>query len=121
MTRRHHFIPARIGAAATVLAALALGGAGPAPSGREIVEQGSAGGAPACASCHGAGLGGSKTVPAIAHRPEAFILARLEHYAGPSGKNPTMRFVARALSPSERQAVAAYIANLPAAARRPGA
>jgi cytochrome c553 len=41
------------------------------------------------------------------------ILARLAHYAGPTGHNAMMRQVATALSPAERQKVASYLAALP--------
>jgi cytochrome c553 len=55
-------------------------------------------------------------VPALAGLPAVTVLARLAHYAGPSGHNPTMRSVATALDQSERTAVANYIASLPKAA-----
>lgn len=99
------------------LVAIALPAASPPPDGRLILQRGSAGGAPACTSCHGSALQGSAATgaPALAGRPAAFIIARLDHYAGPAGHNATMRQVATALSPSERKAVAATIARLPAA------
>jgi cytochrome c553 len=96
--------------------ALALIAAASAPQGHLIVQQGSAGGAPACVGCHGPllqGMPGMKA-PAIAGRPAAFIRQRLDHYDGPTGHNPLMRQVAHALKPDERQAVADYIATLPA-------
>lgn len=82
-------------------------------SGRQIVEQGSVGGAPACASCHGPLLQGNQAIkaPALAGRPADYIIARLDHYASPQGHNAAMKQVATALSPSERAVVAHYIAT----------
>ena len=87
----------------------------PEAPGRRIVEQGSGSGAPACMSCHGASLQGTPSlgVPPLAGLPAAFVLARLAHYAGPDGHNAEMRAVASALSASDRQAVADYVASLP--------
>jgi len=87
----------------------------PQPDGHGIVEQGSAGGAPACVSCHGPQLQGNDAIhaPAIAGKPAPFIVARLDHYASPAGHNPLMKQVASALSEAERQAVASYISHLP--------
>ncbi len=87
----------------------------PLPDGRLIVEQGSAGGAPACVSCHGPQLRGNDAIhaPSIAGKPSAFIVQRLDHYASPAGHNPMMNQVASSLSEAERQAVAHYIERLP--------
>ncbi len=101
---------------------LPLLAASPSPNGRSIVEHGNAHGAPPCSSCHGSGLDGNPAIhaPALAGRPAATIVARLEHYASPQGHNALMRQVATALSSSERQAVATYIAGLsPASANTP--
>jgi cytochrome c553 len=97
---------------------LILAAAAPWSQGMDIVEHGNAVGAPACMSCHGAMLEGNPAlkVPALAGLPAVTVLARLAHYAGPSGHNPTMRSVATALDQSERTAVANYIASLPKAA-----
>jgi cytochrome c553 len=96
------------------LAFLSLVAASPSPDGRSIVEQGNASGAPPCSSCHGPTLDGNPAIhaPAIAGLSAATILARLEHYASPQGHNASMKQVASALSPSERKAVATYIARL---------
>jgi cytochrome c553 len=97
---------------------LILAAAAPLSRGMDIVENGNTKGAPACVSCHGAKLEGNPAlkVPALAGLPAATVLARLAHYAGPNGHNPTMRGVATALDKSERTAVANYIASLPKAA-----
>jgi cytochrome c553 len=97
----------------TAIAAIGLIAATPPkPNGAQIVHEGNGAGAPACMSCHGPTLGGGGA-PALAGKPAAYIVARLEHYASPEGHNPTMRQVATALTPQERIAVASYIASLP--------
>ncbi len=100
------------------LAGVILMAAAPSPQGMDIVEHGSANGAPSCMSCHGAKLEGNPALkaPVLAGLPAATVLARLAHYAGPDGHNAAMRGVATALDQSERTAVANYIASLPTAA-----
>lgn len=89
---------------------------GPAPDGSSIAHGGNGHGAPACTTCHGGQFAGNPAIkaPALAGLPQAMILARLAHYAGPSGHNALMRQVATSLTSTERQAVAAYLASLPA-------
>jgi cytochrome c553 len=86
-------------------------------NGQEIARQGNSDGAPACTTCHGGQFQGDAALkaPALAGLPSAFILSRLAHYAGPDGHNASMRQVATALSPGEREAVAAYLSSLPTA------
>lgn len=86
-----------------------------APSGSVIAHDGNGHGAPACTVCHGENFQGNPAIraPDIAGLSSATILARLAHYAGPKGHNAMMRQVATSLSPSERQAVAMYLASLP--------
>ena len=86
----------------------------PAALGARIAAQGSPSGAPACAACHGVQLHGTPALkaPGIAGLSSAFILSRLDHYAGPQGHNPSMKQVATSLTPAERKAVAAYLAGL---------
>ncbi|WP_442852478.1 c-type cytochrome [Sphingomonas sp. PAMC 26605] len=93
---------------------LGLVAAAPSPDGKQIVERGSATGAPPCSSCHGNNLQGNTAIkaPAIAGLPASKILERLAHYASPKGHNAAMRAVATALSPSEQIAVAKYISRL---------
>jgi cytochrome c553 len=104
---------------ASATALLAAGAASTASIGQSIAEHGSAGGAPSCSTCHGLHYEGNPaiTAPALAGRPKAFIVSRLNHYASPEGRNPTMRAVATALSPSEREAVATYLSSLPSASK----
>jgi cytochrome c553 len=83
-------------------------------TGAEIAHHGNGAGAPACTTCHGESLQGEQSLkaPALAGLPPAFILSRLAHYAGPDGHNPSMRQVATALRPEEREAVANYLSSL---------
>jgi cytochrome c553 len=85
------------------------------PDGRVIAHDGNGHGATACIACHGQNLQGNPALgaPALAGLPTATVLARLAHYASPDGHNAMMRQVATALSPAERQVVAAYLASLP--------
>lgn len=96
---------------------LALVAMASAPDGRSIAHNGDGHGAPACVICHGENFQGSPGIraPALAGLSQATILARLAHYAGPSGHNAMMRQVATALSQPERQAVAMYLSSLPPA------
>lgn len=82
--------------------------------GAHIVTSGSAGGAMACVSCHGANLMGNPAIkaPQLAGKPASYILARLAHYASPEGHNALMKAVATALTPPEKQAVAVYLEHL---------
>jgi cytochrome c553 len=102
--------------AASIIPLLVDLAAGSNSAGRTIVQQGSTSGAPACVACHGARLQGNAVIgaPALAGKPAAFVIARLEHYASPAGHNAMMKQVATSLSPSDREAVAAYIAGLKA-------
>ena len=95
------------------LVALLVAAAG--PDGSVIAHNGNGHGALACTTCHGQNFQGTPTIhaPALAGLSAATILARLAHYAGPTGHNAMMRQVATALSPAERRAVAHYLASLP--------
>lgn len=100
---------------AAVLALTAAGSALAASRGETIATQGTTGGVPPCASCHGVDYQGNPAIkaPALAGLSQSYILARLAHYASPAGKNPSMKSVAAALAPADRAAVAAYLASLP--------
>jgi cytochrome c553 len=84
------------------------------PSGQMIAEHGNGHGAPPCTTCHGEHFEGNPSLkaPRIAGLSANEILARLRHYAGPTGHNPQMRQVATSLSPDERKAVATYLSSL---------
>ena len=85
--------------------------------GAKIVSRGTPAGVPACAACHGDTLRGNPATgaPAISGLPADYIMSRLEHYAGPTGHNATMKQVATKLTAGETRAVARYIAGLPPA------
>ncbi|MBU6448622.1 MAG: c-type cytochrome [Rhodospirillales bacterium] len=93
--------------------ALVLLGAA-APAGKQIVLHGNSNGAMPCAACHGInGLGNAAIgAPVLAGKPAAGIVSALGHLASGQGSGP-MPGIARALSPQERQGVAAYFAGLP--------
>jgi|SRR5579859_700708 len=95
-------------------AALALIATGAAPNGDAIAHNGNGRGALACTTCHGASFEGNADIraPALAGLPQTTILARLAHYAGPTGHNAMMRQIATSLSPAERLAVAGYLSSL---------
>lgn len=85
------------------------------PSGAQIVLHGNDNGALPCAACHGAdGAGNAATgAPALAGLPAVAIETALDNMAKGTGGTGLMPSIARALSPAERQAVAAYFAALP--------
>lgn len=85
--------------------------------GRTTFTRGGAGGAPACASCHGADAHGRDTVPRVASQPGSYTLAQLRMYkAAPAFRNPlamVMKGVAVKLSEEDMASAAAYLATLP--------
>jgi cytochrome c553 len=97
-----------------LLPSLVLMAMGPSPDGRTIAHDGNGHGAPACTACHGETFQGTPAIkaPALAGLPGDTILARLAHYAGPTGHNAMMRQVALSLTPAERHAVAGYLSAL---------
>lgn len=85
--------------------------------GRQVFEHGSAGGAPACASCHGPQGHGQQPFPRIASQPASYTLEQLKVYHdAPKFNHPlatAMKQVAVKLSDKEMRAVSAYLATLP--------
>jgi cytochrome c553 len=85
--------------------------------GRRIYTQGGAGGAQACAACHGADGHGQGAFPRVASQPAIYSLEQLRVYrAAPSFNNPlamVMKGVAVKLKEDEMKSVAAYIATMP--------
>jgi cytochrome c553 len=85
--------------------------------GKAVFTHGGSGGAPACASCHGAMGHGQANFPRIASQPAQYLLEQLHVYHDvPHFNNPlamTMKEVALKLSTGEMEAVSAYIATLP--------
>jgi cytochrome c553 len=97
--------------------AQAPGDIGLQAKGQLVFSAGSAGGAPACASCHGNQGQGIAPFPRIASQPATYTLAQLHVYRdAPGFNNPLatqMKQVAIKLSEDEMQAVSAYLASLP--------
>ncbi len=85
-----------------------------AADGKDIALHGNAGGALPCAACHGVRGAGNGAIgaPALAGLPAGVIEAALGRFAQGQGGNALMQSIAQALSPDERQAVAAYYAGL---------
>ncbi|HET7649511.1 MAG TPA: c-type cytochrome [Gammaproteobacteria bacterium] len=73
-------------------------------------------GVPACVSCHAPDLGGvAPSIPALAGQPVQYLtgaLQRLQSTADASLAAQTMHNIARALTPDDIKAVAAYIGSL---------
>lgn len=70
---------------------------------------------PACASCHGAALQGMGDVPPLAGRSPSFLYRQLWDFVSGARQGPqaaAMIAIAKALSPDERLALAAYAASL---------
>lgn len=86
-----------------------------APDGQQIVLHGNGNGALPCAACHGeSGQGKPSTgAPALAGKQAADIVSALNVMAAGQGGTGLMQSIAGALTPDERQAVAAYFASLP--------
>lgn len=86
-----------------------------------VVLQGSAGGAPACASCHGANGegGGAGAFPRLAGQPAQYLAKQLEDYRSGRRRNAVMEPIARGLQPDEAQAAASWYAAGTAASSWP--
>jgi len=101
--------------AAVIGAALALA----QPAAAQVVPSGKAerrapATAPLCVQCHGARGEGipSAHFPRIAGQPEQYLAKQLEDYANGSRRDAVMEPIARALSHKDREALAAYYAQL---------
>jgi len=85
--------------------------------GRLIFSKGSAAGAPACLTCHGAQGQGQAVFPRIASQPVKYTLAQLVVYRDAAKfNNPLaseMKAVAVKINQDEMRAVAAYLATQP--------
>ena len=81
-------------------------------------------GLPACAACHGFdGLGIGQGIPPLAGQPRQYLAQQLESWRrGQRRSDPddVMLEIARALTPEEIRALAAYASQLPGGAARPG-
>jgi cytochrome c553 len=85
-----------------------------AADGGQIAANGNGREAPACSACHGAQGEGQPDVanPRLAGLDSEYLIAQLNAFAEGRRDNETMSPIAKALTPDERQAVAAYYAGL---------
>jgi cytochrome c553 len=67
-----------------------------------------------CVACHGAGLRGRDQFPRLAGQGYDYILKQLNAFAAGTRSEPsgTMKSLAAAMSPEDREAVATYLASL---------
>lgn len=85
------------------------------PDAAKIAKFGNGKGAPPCMSCHGADGGGNAAAgyPRLAGLNKTYLLKQLDNFASGSRENPVMQPNARALTPAERVALAAYYSAMP--------
>lgn len=95
-------------------AALALAAAATVLTGQQVFEHGAPGGVIPCAACHGLdGHGRPGTgAPRLAGLTAKGVLANLGVLASGGSSDVVMQHVAASLTPTERDAVAAYVATL---------
>jgi cytochrome c553 len=89
-------------------------------AGMQIANNGTAQGAAACASCHGAKGEGNAAAnfPRIAGQSQSYLARQLVSFANGSRNNPAMAAIAKNLTQQQIDAVSAYYAGLaPPAAR----
>jgi cytochrome c553 len=82
------------------------------PTGAQIVAQGTAKGAVACARCHGfdGAADGSGAFPKLAGQSQEYLAEQLRLYASGERKNALMEPIAKGLSENELKVVAQYYA-----------
>jgi cytochrome c553 len=99
-----------------------LAPAQPQAAGSAIAAKGTASGAAACVSCHGAKGEGNAAAgfPRLAGLAPAYLAGQLDNFAADKRQNPIMGPIAKQLSPAERKAVASYYGSLAAAAPAEG-
>jgi len=85
--------------------------------GKQLVQQGNAQGALACATCHGVDGAGNAAAgfPRLAGLDAGYIARQLQDFHVGTRVQPVMAPIAKALNPDEIQAVAAYYAAQPLA------
>lgn len=75
---------------------------------------GDAGASSACFTCHGPdGTGNGAGTPRLAGLELGYLSAQLEGYASGRRKHPEMEWIAKRLTPADRQTVSAYYAAMP--------
>jgi cytochrome c553 len=91
--------------------------------GAQIVAEGNARGAIACARCHGydGASDGSGAFPALAGQSAVYLAHQLQHYAAGQRQNAIMGSIAKGLNEEEIDSVSQYYANAtpPAILRTP--
>lgn len=90
--------------------------------GAAIAAKGTQAGVVACNNCHGAKGEGIalSSFPRIAGEPAYYIANQLKDYASGVRNNLLMSPIAKALTESEKESVAAYFASLPVPTLKPG-
>jgi cytochrome c553 len=81
--------------------------------GAQVVAEGTAKGAIACARCHGydGASDGSGAFPALAGQSALYLAHQLQHYASGNRQNAIMQSIAKGLSEEEINDVSRYYAN----------
>jgi cytochrome c553 len=82
---------------------------------RSIVENGTEAGAAPCSQCHGADgtANGNDAFPRLDGQSAYYIYKQLDDYASGARQNEIMTGIAQALTPGQRQDLAAYYAEQP--------
>src|SRR5215471_16171173 len=101
--------------AGTILAAYVVAKAqtGNSKLGAQIVAQGNARGAIACARCHGydGASDGSGAFPALAGQSATYLAHQIQHYASGQRQNAIMGSISKGLSEEEINSVSEYYAT----------
>lgn len=84
-------------------------------AGRQIVENGTEAGAAPCSGCHGetGNANGNDSIPRLDGQSAYYIYKQLGDYASGARQNEIMTGIAQALTPEQRQDLAAYYAEQP--------
>lgn len=98
-----------------LLAVAWSGTVGAEESGAAIAKSGAPNGVAACASCHGVKGEGNAAAgfPRLAGLSQSYLQAQLAAFASGQRQNAVMQPMAKALTPSQTKAVAAYFSTLP--------
>lgn len=100
----------------TVAALLLASGTAQAVDPATLARSGGNGQA-ACASCHGADGGGQGAFPRLAGLNAVYLQKQLGDFASGARRHPLMQPIAKAMTPTDHAAMAAYYAAMPVPAR----
>jgi Cytochrome c len=119
MVRTHLF---SLAAAASLALMAGPAAAATATDAAHIASHGSSGGAPPCASCHGArGLGNASAgFPRLAGLPDAYLMRQLESFVAGKRHSGVMDAVSHDLDTAQMKAMASYYAAMPPPAKASG-